>query len=220
MPRTRTLALVAAAALLLVSAAPVMAQDEATTDDTMDMEGLSVEVGGVEYAYTGLPTSLPAGTELTFRNDGAELHELIVARIADDTTEPLEELLAMGEAAIEQGKVEIIGGEPLIANPGEVADGSLSLEREGGYVALCFVPQGLVPEQLEEWGVTENTPPEEWPAEAQAILANPPHLAAGMIQEFVVTAEGTEVGPLPGGDTEEEAAEEESAPEEEEAASE
>ena len=32
--------------------------------------GLSVEVGGVEYAYTGLPRSLPAGTELTFRNDG------------------------------------------------------------------------------------------------------------------------------------------------------
>jgi hypothetical protein len=220
MSRSRTLTLVGATALLLVSAAPVVAQDEATTDDAMDMEGLSVEVGGVEYAYTGLPTSLPAGTELSFRNDGVELHELIVARIADDTTEPLEELLAMGDAAIAEGKVEIIGGGPLIANPGEVADGSLSLEREGDYVALCFVPQGLVPEQLEEWGVTEDTPPEEWPAEAQAILANPPHLAAGMIQEFVVTTEGTEVGPLPGGDTDEAAAEEESAPEDEEAVSE
>jgi hypothetical protein len=28
-------------------------------------------------------------------------------------------------------------------------------------------------------------------------MANPPHRAQGMIQEFVVTAEGTEVGPLP-----------------------
>jgi hypothetical protein len=218
--RSSTLAIVGAAALLLVSAAPTAAQDEATTDDSMDMEGLSVEVGGVEYAYTGLPTSLPAGTELTFRNDGAELHELIVARIADDTTESLEELLAMGDAAIAEGKVEIIGGEPLIANPGEVANGSLSLEREGDYVALCFVPQGLVPEQLEEWGVTEDTPPEEWPAEAQAILANPPHLAAGMIQEFVVTAEGTEAGELPEAEVDEMAPEGESATEDEETASE
>ena len=64
MSRSRTLALAGAAALLLVSAAPIMAQDEATTDGSMDMEGLSVEVSGVEYAYTGLPTSLPVGTEL------------------------------------------------------------------------------------------------------------------------------------------------------------
>ena len=33
--------------------------------------------------------------------------------------------------------------------------------------------------------------------EAQAILSNPPHLAAGMIQEFTVTAAGTEFGPMP-----------------------
>ena len=61
MSRSRTLALVGAAALLVVSAAPIAAQDEASTD-TMDMEGLTLDVGGVEYAFTGLPTSLPAGT--------------------------------------------------------------------------------------------------------------------------------------------------------------
>ena len=128
--RSRTLAFVGAAALLLVSAAPIAAQDEGSTGDTMDMEGLSVEVGGVEYAYTGLPTSLPAGTELTFRNDGAELHELVVARIADDVTESIEELLGMeaeGRDPVAEGLVEIIGGGPLFANPGEAAEGSLLL---------------------------------------------------------------------------------------------
>ena len=42
-----------------------------------------------------------------------------------------------------------------------------------------------------------DTDPADMPPEVQAIMANPPHMALGMIQEFVVTAEGTEVGPLP-----------------------
>ena len=63
MSRSRSLALVGAAALLLVSAAPVVAQDEATTDDTMDMEALAIDVGGVEYAFTNLPTSVPVGAD-------------------------------------------------------------------------------------------------------------------------------------------------------------
>jgi hypothetical protein len=226
--RSRTLAFVGAAALLLVSAAPVAAQDEATTDSTMDMEGLSVEVGGVEYAFTGLPTSLPAGTELTFRNDGAELHELVVVRIADGVTESLGELLAMeaeGRDPMAEGLVELVGGGPLIANPGELAEGTLPLDREGSYAALCFIPQGFVPSELEALGITPDmlgpdTDPADLPPEAQELMANPPHLAAGMLQEFVVTAEGTEAGELPEAEADEMAPEEESATEDEEAASE
>ena len=83
MPRFRNLLTVAAVlSLAALTAAPATAQEDATAAAPM-----TVEVGGVEYAFTGLPTSLPAGTELTFRNDGAEFHELVVARIADDTTE-------------------------------------------------------------------------------------------------------------------------------------
>jgi hypothetical protein len=228
MSRSRTLALVGAAALLLASAAPMLAQDEAPADGTMEMDGLSIEVGGVEYAFTGLPTSLPAGTELTFRNDGAELHELVVVRIADDVTESLDELLAMeaeGRDPLAEGLVEMIGGGPLIANPGELALGSLPLDREGRYAALCFIPQGFVPSELEALGITPDmlgpdTDPADMPPEVQELMANPPHLAAGMIQEFVVTAEGTEAGPLPGDEAGEMAPEEEPAADEGEAASE
>ena len=50
------------------------------------------------------------------------------------------------------------------------------------------------------------TDPTTLPAEVQAIMSNPPHLAVGMLQEFNVTAAGTEPGPLPEPMAEEEAA--------------
>ena len=222
MSRSRTLALVGAAALLLVSAAPIVAQDEATTDASMDMEGLTLDVGGVEYAFTGLPTSVPAGTSLTFTNNGAEVHEMVVARIADGVTESLEELLAMegeGRDPIAEGLVEIVGDMPLFAAPGTTAEGTRTLESEGRYVVLCFIPQGLTDMSvLEQLGPDAN--PEDMSPELQALMANPPHLALGMIQEFTVTPAGTEVGPLPEPMTDEMAPEEGSAPEDEEAASE
>jgi plastocyanin len=220
--RSRTLALVGAATLLLASAAPIMAQDDATTDDPMDMEGLTLDVGGVEYAFTDLPTSVPLGTSLTFTNHGAEVHEMVVVRIADGVTESLEELLAMeaeGRDPMAEGMIEIVGDMPLFAAPGTTAEGTRTLEHEGRHVVLCFIPQGLTDMSvLEQLGPDTN--PEDLPPEVQAIMANPPHLALGMIQEFTVTAAGTEVGPLPDAASDEVAADEGSAPEDEEAASE
>ncbi len=229
MSRSRSLALVGAAALLLVSAAPVVAQDEATTDDTMDMEALAIDVGGVEYAFTNLPTSVPVGTELTFSNNGAEVHEMVLLRFADGVTESLEDLMAMdaeGRDPMAEGLVEIVGGMPLFAAPGTTAEGSLTVESEGRHVALCFIPQGLTDfSALEQIGPDTN--PEDLSPELQALMANPPHVALGMVQEFTVTAEGTEVGPMPEAaademapEDEEMATDEEEAPEDEEAASE
>ena len=197
MTKARMLALIAGTASLMLIAAPVAAQDDAEA-----MEAAPVEVVGVEYAFVGLPTSVPAGTEVTFRNDGVEIHEIAIARVADDTTESLEELLAMGDEALESGKVVLVGEGPLFSVPGETAEGSLSLEQEGRYVALCFIPQGFDPAALEAAGIGLNdlgpeTDPSTLPEEVQAIMANPPHLAAGMLQEFTVTAAGTEPGPLP-----------------------
>ena len=194
MTRSRTLGVLAGATLLALGASPTFAQDEAPADP---MAGMSVQVTGVEYAFTGLPETLPVGSELSFTNDGAELHELVVVRIADDVTESVEELLAMegeGRDPMAEGLVEMVGEGPLFAEPGQMAEGALVLEREGRYVALCFVPQGFDPLVLEAAGLGPDdlgpeTDPSTLPEEVQAILANPPHLAAGMIQEFVVTAD-------------------------------
>ena len=216
MSGSRKVAALLMSATFLLSAAPVVAQDEMATDDPMDMEGLTVEVGGVEYAFTGLPTSVPAGTTLTFTNDGAEVHELVVTRLADDVTESFEELMALNESGVDleaEGYIDTeFGDQMLLAIAGQTAEGSITLEKEGRYVALCFIPTGLESAKLEELGVDistlgPDTDPSTLSPEVQAflgeVMANPPHMAQGMIEEFVVTAEGTEVGPLP---AEEEAA--------------
>ena len=214
--RSRFMGLFAAAALAIVSAAPAVAQDEATADDTIEMEGPTVEVSGVDYAFENLPTSVPAGTTLTFTNDGTEFHEMIVVRITDEVT-PLEELMAMPEeesAAIS----EFVGY--VSAFPGTSADGSITLETPGRYTVVCVISQGSDPARFEALGfdpmqLDENTDMSTLPPEVQELLAelesSPTHNELGMVQEFMVTEAGTEVGPLPEADTEETEAEEEAA---------
>lgn len=187
------------AGLLLVAAGAAVAQDDAA----MDMEGLTIDVGGVDYAFTGLPTSIPAGTSLTFTNDGTEVHEMIVVRITDEVT-PLEELMEMPEEET-AGISEFVGY--LSAFPGTTAEGSVTVQTPGRYVATCVINQGSDPARFEALGFDpttfdpENTDPSTLPTEVQELMteigANPQHQELGMIQEFIVTADGTEIGPLP-----------------------
>ena len=195
MTRSRSLGVVAAVAALALAATPTLAQDEAATE--MDpMAGMGVEVSGVEYAFSGLPETLEVGSEITFTNDGAELHEIVIVRKAEGVEETIEELLAMeaeGRDPMAEGLVEMVGEGPLIAMPGTTAEGSLVLDQPGEHVALCFIPQGFDPAVFEAAGVDIMTMGPETdlaslPEEVQAIFANPPHLAAGMIQPFMVTA--------------------------------
>ena len=200
MTRSRTLGVVAGIAALTLAATPVFAQEEAAPADSMDsmdsMAGMAIEVTGVEYAFAGLPETLEVGSEITFTNDGAVLHEIAVIRIADGVTESLEELLAMeaeGRDPMAEGLVEMVGGMPLIAFPGTTAEGTLVLDQPGEHVALCFIPQGFDPAVFEANGVDimamgPETDMTTLPEEVQAIFANPTHLEAGMIQPFTVVA--------------------------------
>jgi plastocyanin len=186
-------------AALTLAATPVFAQEEAAPADSMDsmdsMAGMAVEVTGVEYAFAGLPETLEVGSEITFTNDGAELHEIVIVRKAEGVEETIEELLAMeaeGRDPMAEGLVEMVGEGPLIAMPGTTAEGSLVLDKPGEYVALCFIPQGFDPAAFEAAGVDIMTMGPETdmatlPEDIQAIFGNPPHLAAGMIQPFAVT---------------------------------
>lgn len=168
-------------ALAAIMTAPVAAQDDATSD-------AAVEVTGIEYAFEGLAGELVTGTDLTFVNGGAEVHELAVARVADGVTESVEELLAMGDAAIESGKVVLVGERPLFAGPGEAAFGTVDIDLPGTYVAVCFIPQGLTdPSVFELLG--PGSDPEALPDDIKAMLENPPHVALGMLAVFTVTGE-------------------------------
>jgi hypothetical protein len=160
-----------------------------------DMSGIGVEVIGVEYAFHGLPDELPVGTEISFTNDGAELHEIVIVRIADGVTEHIFELLALmaeGRDLMAAGLVEMVGQGPPVAPPGMAAEDTVLLDRPGEYSALCFIPQGFDPAIFEANGVDlmamgPDIDISTLPEEIQAIFGNLPHIAAGMYQQFVVT---------------------------------
>lgn len=201
----KTRSIVAASFALLLTVPAVAQTDEASPQaEETAASGPTVEVIGVEYAFEGLPTSVPAGTTLTLTNEGVEVHELTVVRFGDDVTETLEDLMGPGRDPISEGLVEVVTTEPVIALPGTTAEVFVTLDREGRYVAACFLPVGLVPEQLEELGVDPTTmgPETSYPPETEARLEElfggaPPHAALGMFQEFTVTSADSTPGPLP-----------------------
>jgi plastocyanin len=171
----RALALLAATvALGSAVAAPVAAQSEEAAP--------TITVTAMDYHFDGLPTSVPAGTTIALDNQGAEIHELIAVRRNDGVTETWDELLALPEAEA-MAKVTIVG--QLLAGPGEAAEGTLTVDQEGDYLAVCFVPEGM----------TQMPDPAASPD--PSVEFGPPHFLLGMKQEFTVTAPGTTPGPVP-----------------------
>lgn len=123
-----------------------------------------VEVTATDYSFDGLPDTLPAGpTSLELSNEGAEIHHMVVARIDDDVTMTLDELLQLDqeEAA---GHVEFMPGEPF-ALPGE-SDHAVGDLAPGRYLAACFIPVGTTGFDAPEGG--------------------PPHFTHGMVAEITV----------------------------------
>lgn len=118
----------------------------------------TVEVSAVDYAFEGLPGSLPAGqTAIALTNDGAEPHEMVVFRRAEGETRSPEELFALPEEEIFTA-LTFAGAAQ--AEPGETGLTIADLE-PGSYVATCFIPMG---------GAEDG----------------PPHFMQGMVAEFEV----------------------------------
>jgi hypothetical protein len=143
--------------------------------------GPTITVTGVEYAYQGLPTSVPVGTTLQLTNGGAEVHEMVVFRKNDGVTETFEQLLQLPDDQA-LAKVTQIGGA--FALPGQAGDAPVQVPQEGEYIALCFVPQGM-------------TALPTGPVDASAAPTGTPHYLLGMVQTFTVTGAGSSPGPLP-----------------------
>ena len=119
-----------------------------------------VEATGVDYEYEGLPDTVPAGVvAVTFTNQGEELHEIGVARVNDDVTMPIEQVLAQ---PVEQVFSMVTLTGVTFAAPGESETTFLRME-PGRYGAACFVPQGT----------THDTQG-----------GGPPHFSLGMFAEF------------------------------------
>jgi hypothetical protein len=119
-----------------------------------------IEATGVNYEYEGIPDTVPAGVvAITFSNEGDEMHEIALARINDDVTTPIEELVALPEEQV-FSMLEITGAA--FAAPSESDTVFMRLE-PGRYGAVCFIPQGTTHD-------TEGS--------------GPPHVALGMFAEF------------------------------------
>jgi hypothetical protein len=170
-----------------------------------------LNVAASEYAFDGVPAELPAGpTILTLENIGAEFHEILLLRINDDVTMPVEELLALPEE--EQMAMTTFAGAAFAA-PGSSSSGVADLT-SGRYVAICTLPEGATPEVMEQLEAAEGTAPEgsapvgSEPAGTEPAgtapagtepagsapegsvpggpEVGPPHFTLGMIQEFTV----------------------------------
>lgn len=189
-PTTRTANLIAGTALVLVLAA--CGSDDPSSSDSpppatsaahtthAGSEAPTVVVNGIDYAFQNVPTTVAAGTKLQFVNTSdVELHELVAFRV--DTDEPLEELLALPQADLEQllGAPATVLVHPPGAPEGFAALGDGTLTEPGRYILLCTIPVGA--------------DPDEYLAAAQAAgggrpdgFDGPPHFATGMAAELTV----------------------------------
>jgi hypothetical protein len=126
----------------------------------------SQEVTTVDYAFEGLPDEMPAGpTSFEMTNEGAELHEVIIVRRNEGTTQPLEELLALPEEEVGSLITEAGATGPVAAGESVYTVADLT---PGDYVVVCFVPTGMT--------AFDGPPPDGMP-----------HAMAGMTAEFTVT---------------------------------
>ncbi|SDE98773.1 hypothetical protein SAMN05660485_02391 [Blastococcus fimeti] len=120
-----------------------------------------IEATGVDYEYEGLPDSVPAGiVAITLTNEGEELHEIGIARINDDVTEPVEQLLALPEEEVFT-KLELKG--VTLVEPGQSETTFMRMD-EGRYGAACFIPEGTMSMEMPGMGA--------------------PHFTMGMFAEF------------------------------------
>lgn len=191
--RTTTLLVTAALALLAVGcgsesdSASSDTNSQATSEPTTSAptttavaDDGTVVIEGSDYAFGNVPETIPAGTTLLLDNTSdAELHEIVAFRV--DSDEPLDELLALPQAELEQtlGAPTTVLVQPPGAPEAFAAVGDGSLAEPGRYVLLCTIPQGA--------------DPEEYVAAAQAApggqpegFDGPPHFVLGMAAELTV----------------------------------
>ncbi|HEX2030525.1 MAG TPA: hypothetical protein VHL78_03875 [Actinomycetota bacterium] len=97
----------------------------------------TVEIRAVEYAFEGVPASLPSGaTTFVMRNVGQEPHMIFFVRI-EGTDMSLEELFELSEKR-SQKFVEEVGGIQQPVAAGKTGEVTLDLET-GRYAYVCFV---------------------------------------------------------------------------------
>jgi hypothetical protein len=123
-------------------------------DPTLQQSGLTIdayrysscgyqtaEVTALEYEFRGLPKNFKTGTvAVKFTNAGAEIHELVLARLKGKDS--VKKILALPEKErAKKADQNILGGHT-VALPGQTQYTFLQLTKPGRYGAACFIPVG------------------------------------------------------------------------------
>jgi hypothetical protein len=120
----------------------------------------ALDVGGIDFAYEGLPGQLPEGRiAIDFTNDttSAEPHEMVLLRRADGVEESVAELLDLPE---EELFSKVTPTAVVFADTrGDEGHALVDLPA-GNYIAICMIPTGG---------------------------DGPPHAVEGMVDEFTVS---------------------------------
>ncbi len=142
-----------------------------------------VEIRAIDYAFDGVPRSVPSGTQLVLTNaSDQEFHEMVVVRIDDPQNRPLGQLIDLPSEEI-RGLVRRQG--VLGALPGEDGvrlRGDTSLGEPGRYGLVCFIPVGADPAAYRAL-VEAEVPGDVQPPEVQG---GPSHASRGMFAELTV----------------------------------
>lgn len=177
----RPIATAAAAALLALTPAcsSMIASAEREFSDPQSAEiatggriAADVVITGVDYAFDGIPASVPAGSRVGFTNaSNGEAHELVVFGVAADDPRPANDLWEDLSVNAEPVLVTVAGP----GQDGQLYVGDGTITEPGRYLAVCFLPVGANPDTIFE---------QDGPPESDA----PPHAANGMVAEIVVVA--------------------------------
>lgn len=102
-----------------------------------------VTVSAADYSFEGIDELATAGEyAVTFTNEGNELHELMIMKIAEGETRPIEELLQLPDEEAQQIATPV---GMTFACPGATAEPTgVDLSEAGRYVAICFIPVGTM----------------------------------------------------------------------------
>jgi hypothetical protein len=123
------------------------------------------EVTAVDYEFQDAPDEVDAGeVAFLFENGGEEVHEMVLLRKKDGTTESFDEILALPE---EEGQQLVEPTFVAFGFPDAKTASWVDLDA-GEYSMVCFIPEGSTLDAGEEGG------------------DGPPHFTLGMRQDFVV----------------------------------
>lgn len=186
--RTTTIARCMAVALVVVAGAACGDDKDdknagETTPAAAGRQAVTITLS--DYAFGGVPRTIAGSTPIAVTNSSAnEAHELVAFLLPETETRSLTELQALPPDQFGA----IIPGAPALAiaarpnEDGELVLGDGTLREPGRYLLVCFIPTGADPDQV--MTAMQAADPNAGPPQ---IDGGPPHLAAGMIAELVVT---------------------------------